>query len=254
MKVTFLGTGTSTGVPQIGCDCPVCRSGDVRDKRLRCSAIVETGGRRLLIDCGPDFREQILRLGSVSLDALLITHSHYDHVGGIDDLRPYSYVKEKGFEVYCQKDVSADLHNRLPYCFSKHPYAGVPSFDMHIINPGKELDIHGIRVLPLKVMHGKLPILGFRIGAFAYITDCSTLPEETFGMLEGVEVLAVNALRIEPHDTHMTLEEALAVIKRVGCKRAYLTHVSHQMGLHAQVSSSLPAGVELAYDGQEILV
>lgn len=252
MKVTFLGTGTSTGVPQIGCDCDVCRSGDVRDKRLRCSALVEIGNHRLLIDCGPDFREQILRMESVGLDALLITHSHYDHVGGIDDLRPYSYKIENGFEVYCQKDVSADLHSRMPYCFSKHPYAGVPSFDIHTITPGKAFCVHGTEIMPLKVMHGKLPILGFRIGRFAYVTDCSYLPDETCHLLEGVDVLAINALRIKPHPTHMSLDEALEVIKRIGCKRAYLTHISHQMGLYAQVSEMLPAGVELAYDGETI--
>lgn len=249
MRLTFLGTGTSTGVPQIGCDCEVCTSADVRDKRLRCSALVETGEKNLLIDCGPDFREQILREGSRHLDAVLLTHSHYDHVGGIDDLRPYCYATEHGFPIYCQSDVARNLHERIPYCFAKHPYPGVPTFSVHEVETGSPFDACGVDVMPVRVMHGRLPILGFRIGELGYITDCLKLPEESMELLRGVRVLVINSLRREPHLSHLSLEESLEVIAELKPERAYLTHLSHQMGRHAEVSAELPAGVEIAFDG-----
>lgn len=252
MKITFLGTGTSTGVPQIGCECEVCRSSDFRDKRLRCSAMVETGGKRFLIDCGPDFREQLLRMDSVSPDALLLTHSHYDHVGGIDDLRPFCYATEHGFPVYCQEDVARDLRERMPYAFAKHLYPGVPTFSVHIIEAGREFEVEGVVILPVRVLHGKLPILGFRIGELAYITDCLRLPEETVEELRGIKVLVVNSLRREKHMSHMSLEETLGVIAEIKPERAYLTHLSHQMGKHGEVMEELPAGVEIAYDGMSV--
>ena len=246
MKLIFLGTGTSTGVPQIGCGCEVCTSSDPREKRLRASVIVETRGVNLLIDCGPDFRQQILRAGAPHLDALLITHSHYDHVGGIDDMRPYCYPDP--FPVYCQADVARDLRERVPYCFAKHLYPGVPTFNIHEISPESDFTVDGIEVTPLPVMHARLPIIGFRIANLAYITDCSEMPPATLDKIKGIDTLVINALRHEPHMSHMNLEQALRVIESVKPRQAFLTHLSHDMGLYEPTSRLLPAGVTIATD------
>ncbi len=253
MKITILGSGTSTGVPQLLCDCKVCRSTDSRDKRLRCSALVEVDSQSLLIDCGPDFRQQMMTADVKEIDAVLITHSHYDHVGGMDDLRPYCAKHEGGLAVYCRKDVSEDLHARIPYCFKEHPYPGVPSYDMHIIG-NEPFEVGKTKIVPLPVMHYKLPITGFSIGKMAYITDCKRMPAETLELLKGTDTLIINALRFEPHLSHMNLKEALDVIDNVRPRKAYLTHMSHQMGLHAETSKILPEGVEPAFDGQIIEV
>lgn len=257
MKLIFLGTGTSTGVPQMRCKCAVCTSTDPRDKRLRCSALLQTepGAPYLLIDCGPDFREQMLRHNCPDLAAALLTHSHYDHVGGIDDLRPYCPTAEDGhFPLYCQSNVAEDLRNRVPYCFAKHLYPGVPTFNIHIIKENEvfDVDIQGfkpVEVKALSVIHGKLPILGYRIGKFAYITDCSLMPEKTLEELKGLEVLVINALRHSPHPSHFKLLDALNVISISRPKKAYLTHIGHDMGLTAETEKILPPNVELAYDG-----
>ena len=248
MKVTILGSGTSTGVPQIGCKCPVCRSSNPCDKRLRASALVTTdAGRNILIDCGPDFREQILREGSPALHAALLTHSHYDHVGGIDDLRPYCHPDN--FDIYCEANVATDLRNRVPYCFAEHPYPGVPQFNMHCIDRNASFTAAGERIVPVPVMHARLPIVGFMIGGFAYVTDCKEMPDSTVELLRGVDTLVLNALRKEPHMSHITLPEALALVERIRPRQTYLTHLSHDMGLHADVDAELPQGVRLAYDG-----
>lgn len=246
MKITILGSGTSTGVPQIGCNCPTCTSSDPHDKRLRASVIVTLdNSKNILIDCGPDFRTQILRVGSPQLEALMITHSHYDHVGGIDDLRPYCNGKD--FPVWCKADVASDLKNRNPWSFSEHPYPGVPTFEIHEIEAYKPFIIADTTITPLSVMHANLPILGFRIGQMAYITDCKTLPDKTIELLNGIDTLVINALRFNEHISHMTVAEALEVVKKICPKRTYFTHICHQMGRHADVS--LPAGINLAYDG-----
>lgn len=251
MKLTFLGTGTSTGVPQIGCNCEVCRSTDLRDKRLRTSALVETdNGNNLLIDCGPDFRMQMLNADSPRLTAALITHTHYDHVGGIDDMRPY--CARGKFDVYCRPDVATDLRNRVPYCFGKVLYPGVPTFNLHELVNDEPFAIGNDTIVPLPVLHYKLPILGYRIGNLAYITDCKTMPEATLQAMQGVDVLVVNALRIEDHPSHMMLSEALDVISKVKPKQAYLTHMSHHIGKHADVQKMLPENVFLAYDGLRV--
>ena len=248
MTLTFLGTGTSTGVPQIGCDCATCRSSDPRDSRLRASALVSVGQRSILIDCGPDFRSQMLAAGSPWVDTVLLTHSHYDHVGGIDDLRPYC-VQDDGIPVYCRADVADDLRARLPYCFSEHPYPGVPRFDLRIVDD-RPFDVgDGLAVTPLPVIHYRLPVIGFRIGSLAYITDAGTVPGETLRMIHGVDTLVINALRHTPHISHMNLRQALDVIKVVSPRVAYLTHLSHEMGLHADVEPTLPPNVKIAYDG-----
>lgn len=251
IEVEILGTGTSTGVPQLGCGCEVCRSADACDKRLRCSAVVRTEGVNLLIDCGPDFRQQMLRASNINLDALLITHSHYDHVGGMDDLRPYCLRGR--FPVYAQTNVLDDIRTRIPYCFMEHLYPGVPTFDLHAV-ADETFTVKGIEVQPLPVMHGKLPILGYRIGSFAYVTDAKTIPQSTMERMRGLDTLVINALRFEPHPTHMSLAETLDVIAKLKPRRALLIHESHGIGLHAATSLQLPEGVELAYDTEVVTI
>lgn len=252
MKIEFLGTGTSTGIPQIGCDCPTCTSTDPHDRRLRASAIVTLdNGRKLLIDCGPDFREQILRAGAPELEALLVTHSHYDHVGGIDDLRPYCRGG-RHFPTYCTADVAEDLRERNPWSFAKHLYPGVPTFEIHEITPATPFTVAGVEVVPIPVMHAKLPIVGYRFGALAYITDCKTMPEESYALLKGVDTLVINALRQKEHGSHISLDEALAIIERIKPRQAYLTHMSHDMGPEASVV--LPDNVKFAFDGLQLTI
>ena len=248
MQITFLGTGTSTGVPAIGCDCQVCRSEDPRDSRRRTSALVSIGRQRLLLDCGPDFRQQMLDEGGPWPDAVLITHSHADHIGGLEDLRPLP-ADHSPMPVYCRHDVASDLRRRLYYCFTDNPYPGIPEFNLIEIKEFTPFHVGETEVMPLAVMHGKLPILGYRIGPLAYITDCSTLPEQTLEMLHGVDTLVINALRFKEHHSHMNLQQALDVINIVKPRRSYLIHMSHSIGLHRLTSLTLPEGVHLAYDG-----
>lgn len=250
MKVRIIGSGTSTGVPQIGCTCAVCTSADPKDNRLRASAIVETDDARMLIDCGPDFREQVLHLPYERIDGVLITHEHYDHVGGLDDLRPF--CRFGSVPIYAEEYVAKALRLRMPYCFVDHRYPGVPDIPLQEIEPGQRFSINQTGVLPLRVMHGRLPILGYRIGKLGYITDMLTMPEESFEQLAGIDVLIMNALRIVPHPTHQSLEEALAVARRIQAKKTYFIHMSHDMGLHAEIERELPDDIYLAYDGLEI--
>ena len=253
MKITFLGTGTSCGVPVIGCQCEVCRSEDPKDKRLRCSVLVETEQTRLLVDIGPDFRQQILPMPFRRIDGILITHSHYDHVGGMDDIRPYCQFGE--INVYADPIARTAMLQMLPYCFAEHRYPGVPAIGLHEIHAGEKLQIGDIEVLPVRVMHGKLPILGYRFGRFAYITDMKSMDGDQVALLEGVDTLVVNALRFDkPHHSHQLVGDAVAFAKRVGVRRTLLTHMCHDVGLHQKVNKTLPEGVELAYDGQEIVL
>lgn len=261
MKITFLGTGTSTGVPVIGCRCRVCTSADSRDRRLRCSALVEAddpsapdGLRRILIDCGPDFREQMLRLDFKPLDAILITHEHYDHVGGLDDLRPFSLFG--GVRVCAEPLCAAHLRERIPYCFTppEKRYPGVPSIGLEEMEPHRPVRVGGVEVMPLRVFHGRLPIVGFRIGPLAYITDMKTLPASELPLLRGVRVLVVNGLRHEPHPSHQTIEDALALSERLGRPRTYIIHMSHHIRPHAEEDASLPPHARLAYDGLTVTV
>ncbi|MBQ9577130.1 MAG: MBL fold metallo-hydrolase [Muribaculaceae bacterium] len=247
LEIEFLGTGTSTGVPMLRCHCSVCLSDDPRDKRLRTSAIVRYQGVRLLIDCGPDFRTQMLRASDDNLDAVLLTHIHFDHVAGMDDLRAYCF--ERPMPIYARADVVRDLHQRIPYCFSSHPYPGVAQFEEHVIGDEPFL-VDGVRVEPIPVMHYKLPIVGFRIGPLAYITDAKTIADDVVERLNGVPLLVINSLRLTgEHLSHMCLDETLGIIERVKPEKAYLIHVSDRMGLHADTSRVLPPNVELAYDG-----
>lgn len=253
MKVTFLGTGTSCGVPTIGCDCEVCTSKDPRDKRLRTSALVETAGTRVLIDCGPDFRQQVLPLPFSKIDGILLTHAHYDHVAGIDDVRPFSRFGD--VDIYADSHTSEALRHNLPYCFAKEKYPGVPDLNLHTIEPHKEITIGDITVMPIRVMHGKLPILGYRFGRFAYITDMKTIEPQEMAYLDGVEVLAVNALRFEKyHHSHQLVPDAIEFARSVGAKRTLFIHANHDMGLHAGLQARFPEGFEMAYDGLVIEV
>lgn len=249
LKMTILGSGTSTGVPQIGCHCEVCCSSDPHDKRMRQSALVEWHGKRILIDCGPDFRQQILRTGNAHLDALLITHIHYDHIGGLEELRGFSDC-----HVYARGDVIEALKRRLAYCFTEHPYPGVPHYKLIEINDHDSFDCAGIMVSPIPVLHYKLHILGFKIGDLAYITDCKTIAPEQIEQLRGVKVLVINALRFKEHISHLSLSQALEIIKQINPGRVVLIHMSHDIGLHAETSKLLPQGVELAYDGMKIII
>ena len=247
LEIEFLGTGTSTGVPMLRCHCPVCMSADPRDQRLRTSAIVRYQGVRFLIDCGPDFRTQMLRASDDNLDAVLLTHIHYDHVAGLDDLRTYCF--ERQFPLYARADVLENLHRRIPYCFpGGTPYPGVAQFEEHVIGDEPFL-VEGVRVEPIPVMHYKLPICGFRIGPLAYITDAKEIADEVVDSLRGVPLLVINALRIKPHISHMCLDETLAIVERVKPGRTLLVHMYDGIGFHADSHRLLPQGVELAYDG-----
>lgn len=253
MKLTFLGTGTSCGVPVIGCQCEVCQSADPHDQRTRCSVLVETDETRLLIDCGPDFRQQILPMPFRQIDGILITHSHYDHVGGMDDIRPYCQFGE--INVYADPVARKGMLEMLPYCFAENRYPGVPAIGLHEIHKHEPFRIGNLDIMPIEVMHGKLPILGYRIGKLAYITDMKTIEESEYPYLEGTELLVVNALRFtKPHHSHQLVDDALAFAHRVGAKQTLLIHVCHDIGLHESVNRLLPEGVQLAYDGQEVIL
>jgi len=251
MKLTFLGTGTSTGVPTIGCECEVCQSTDPHDKRLRCSVLVETESTRILVDCGPDFRQQIMPQPFRRIDAILITHSHYDHIGGMDDIRPYCQFGE--INVYADPHSCEEMLQMLPYCFAEHRYPGVPAIGLHEILPHQPLRFGDIDVMPFEVMHGKLPILGYRFGSLTYITDMKTISDTELPYLEGTEILVVNALRFtDPHHSHQLVDDAVSFARRIGPKRTLLIHSSHHIGRHEDVNRLLPEGIEMAYDGQVV--
>jgi phosphoribosyl 1,2-cyclic phosphate phosphodiesterase len=258
MKITILGSGTSIGVPEVGCTCPVCVSDDPRDKRLRCSGLVEVNGVRILIDCGPDFREQMIRLNDFKpIDAVLVTHEHYDHVGGLDDLRPFCRFKD--VPVYAEPYMAQRLRERIPYCFAENLYPGVPRITLNEVLPDIPFYVTNaegtqVEVLPIRVMHAKLPILGYRIGNMAWITDMSSMPEREYEQLNDLDVLVMNALRPKPHPSHQSIDEALENVCRISPKKAYFVHMSHHIGLHAEADKLLPLHVRFAYDGLEITI
>lgn len=253
MRVRLLGTGTSQGIPIIGCHCPVCTSTDERDHRLRTSALVEVDGVNILIDAGPDLRQQLLRCGVTRLDALLLTHEHKDHTGGIDDVRPINFLMKTPLNIYGQPRVMKAIRNDYSYAFGPDQYPGVPQLVLNPIQP-EPFEVKGVEVIPVKVRHMTLPIFGYRIRNFAYITDASFISETEKKKLKGVKVLVINALRREQHYSHFNLEQALAVIDEVKPERAYLTHVSHRLGKYVEVSAELPENVFLGIDNQLIEV
>lgn len=254
IKLTFLGTGTSTGVPVIGCHCETCLSKDPRDKRLRSSVLVEIErGCRILIDAGPDFRYQMLRSHTEKLDAILLTHEHYDHVGGLDDVRGFNYSMRRDIQVFARPDVISAVKHNLFYAFSTNPYPGSPRIILNEIDED-EFCVSGVKVEVLHVMHGDLPIIGFRIGPLAYITDASLVPEETINRAKGVDTLVLNALGPLPHRSHLNLEQAVDVATRIGARQTYFTHMSHKMPPAAKMRGKLPAGMRLAQDGLSILI
>lgn len=252
MKLVFLGTGTSQGVPVLGCTCPVCASTDPRDKRLRTSVALFVRGKVWVVDTGPDFRHQALRARLPTVDAVLFTHAHKDHTAGLDDVRPFNYLQNKRVPLFGSQQTLEQIRREYAYVFDGPPYPGLPQLDLWVIEPLVPFQLQGMEVLSLPVWHYRLPVLGYRIGKLVYITDASFIPEETWPHLTGVEVLVLNALRKEPHISHFHLEAALEVIAQVQPKQAYLVHISHLMGLHAEVQATLPEGVALAYDGLEV--
>ncbi len=248
MKITFLGTGTSQGVPVIGCTCEVCRSLDFRDKRLRTSIHVEISNQSFVVDTGPDFRQQMLRENINRLDAVLFTHAHRDHTAGLDDVRAYNFMQAMDMPVYGAQPVFDQLRAEYAYVFAEKVYPGIPRINLHPIDE-KKFEINGVEVTPLPVRHLKMPVLGFRFGDFSYITDANYIPDETLERLKGTKILVLNALQQEPHISHFNLKEALAMVEKIKPKRSYFTHISHKLGLHADVQKKLPANVFLAYDG-----
>ena len=252
ISITILGTGTSQGIPVIGCDCRVCQSDNPKDKRLRVSVLVQLGETNVVIDCGPDFRQQMLREGVKNVDAIIFTHEHTDHVIGVDDVRPFNFRTQTNMPLFATKRVQQDLKNRFGYAFVENPYPGAPLLELKTIDKNTPFEIKGMPIIPIEIMHGKLPILGFRIGDFAYLTDMKTISDEEFKKLKGVKTIVIDSLQQREHFSHMTLEESLAFAKKSGAKQTYLTHLSHVMGLHEEVSKLLPDGVAIAFDGLKI--
>jgi len=252
VKITFLGTGTSQGVPVIACECAVCASSDDKDKRLRASLLVETSLNTFVIDAGPDFRQQMLNAGVKKLDAILLTHEHKDHIAGMDDLRAFNYRSQAAIDIYAEERVQAAVRKEYAYVFSENHYPGVPRMELHTLE-NYNINIKGDTVIPLRIFHYRLPIFGFRIGDMAYITDANYISEETKEKLFGVKYLVINALRKEKHISHFSLDEALDLAREVSPRKAYITHIGHQMGKHADVCRELPGNVTLAWDGLEVV-
>ena len=252
IRLTFLGTGTSQGVPVIGCDCAVCYSPDPRDARLRTSAMVEVGDKRFIIDAGPDFRQQMLREGVSHITAILLTHKHKDHIGGLDDVRALNFVdyptKIHTVHIYGSHDSCECVRKDFDYAFSANPYRGVPQMALHEFGDAP-FEVEGVEIIPIRGEHSRFEVTGFRFGKLAYLTDFKAISDEECAKLQGVEVLVANALRFESHDSHFSVKEALQLIEKITPKRAYLTHMSHDIGLHCVANMRLPEGVEFAYDG-----
>jgi phosphoribosyl 1,2-cyclic phosphate phosphodiesterase len=251
MNVTFLGTGTSQGVPVIACDCPVCRSLDYRDKRLRVSVLIETSGKSFVIDTGPDFRQQMLRENVRQLDAVVYTHQHKDHTAGLDDVRAYNYLQKKDMPLYGRQEVLNHIQNEFYYAFGENVYPGVPRLQLNKID-SEPFEIEGVTFTPIQVMHHRLPVLGFRVGDFTYITDANYISEVEMEKIRGSKVVVINALQREPHISHFTLPQAIELVQELNVPKAYFTHMSHKIGLHGDLEKELPENVHLAYDGLKL--
>ncbi len=249
MKITILGTGTSSGVPVLTCKCDVCQSSNAKDKRLRVSVLIQTGGLDVVIDAGPDFRQQLLKTDIEKLDALVFTHEHKDHTAGLDDVRPFNYMMGlKYLNIYGRKSVLGQLEREFHYAFAEQAYPGAPRIKTKEIT-NKAFDIEGLSFIPIEVLHHKLPVFGFRVKDFTYITDANFISEEEKAKAKGSKVLVLDALQKTPHLSHFTLEQAIELAKEIGAEQTYFTHISHKMGLHDEVNKELPKGMALAHDG-----
>jgi len=253
MKITFLGTGTSQGVPVIACNCEVCLSKNPKDKRLRTSILIEDKGKVIVIDTGPDFRQQMLRANVQQLDAVVFTHEHKDHVAGLDDVRAFNFKQQKDMEVFATEQVQTALKREFYYAFTEKKYPGVPNINLNSIT-NKSFKVGEVELTPIDVWHYKMPVKAFRVGNFTYITDANRIEEEELAKIRGSEVIVINALRKETHISHFTLDEAVELLKELKPKKAYLTHISHLLGKHDEVEKELPEFIEIAYDGLEINV
>lgn len=248
MRLTFLGTGTSQGVPVIACPCPVCQSDQEKDKRLRASVYVEVDGVNILIDAGPDFRQQMLRASVKHLDGILLTHEHKDHIGGLDDVRAFNFVNRRPMDIYAEERVQDALKQEYAYVFAENRYPGVPEMNLFNVD-GYPFEINGVKIIPIRCFHYKMPIYGYRIGDLTYITDANFISEEEKEKIVGSKYIVINALRKQKHISHFTLGEALKLIEEFSPRKAFITHVSHQMGFHADIQAELPRNVAIAYDG-----
>ena len=248
MNLLFLGTGTSTGVPQIGCSCSTCRSADSKDKRLRASVLLTESNTKILIDSGPDLRQQLLTHDINSVSVILLTHDHYDHIGGLDDVRPLGDT-----QLYAEKRVLSVIQRNMPYCFADNKYPGVPLIHLHEINENV-FSIDNLKIEPIRIMHAKLPILGFRVGKMAYLTDIKTIENRSIEKLQDLDILVMNALRIKNHIAHLSLSEAIEIATKIGARKTYFTHMSHDIGLHEVINKSLPENIQLAYDGLQLSI
>lgn len=250
-RLRFLGTGTSAGVPILGCKCRVCSSSDPRDKRLRTAALLETRHCRILIDAGPDIRQQLMPLDFYPIDAILLTHVHYDHVGGLDDLRGFCIYGDQ--HIYADQITSEGIRRAMPYCFTEKLYPGVPLIRLHTIAPHDSFMVNDVEITPIQVMHGKLPILGYRIGNLVYITDMKSIEDSELPYLQNIDTLVVNALRWDkPHHSHMLVDDAIAFARRVGARQTYFIHVTHEIGLQDEAEKRLPSDIHIAYDGLQV--
>jgi len=252
ISITFLGTGTSSGVPMIGCSCPVCTSPDKKDKRLRSSILVQSKTTSVVVDSGPDFRCQMLRTNTKKLDAIVFTHPHKDHVAGLDDVRGFNYFMQKPMEVYGNEMTLEVIIREFPYAFTEKKYPGAPDINLNTLSEEEAFRIGDLTILPVPVWHLHMPVLGFRFGKFTYITDANRIDDKSLELIRGSEVLVLNALRKEKHISHFSLDEAIELIRKLGVPTAYFTHISHQLGKHEDVSKELPEGIYLAYDGLKL--
>lgn len=252
MKITFLGTGTSQGIPVVGCQCTVCQSSNPKDNRLRCSILIEDQGKNFIVDTGPDFRQQMLTLDIDDVEAVLMTHEHMDHISGLDDVRPFNFRHQKDMPVYATERVQKALKRVYKYIFEPNPYPGIPKIELHTISKASDFKIGETKFIPIEVMHHKMPVLGFRIKDFTYITDAKTITLEEKEKIKGTKILVLNALRKKVHLSHLNLEEAVAWVEELQPEKAYFTHCSHLLGLNDDINRELPDHIELAYDGLQI--
>lgn len=252
LKITFLGTGTSSGVPMVACHCDICRSTDSHDKRLRSSILVQSKTTTIVVDTTPDFRTQMLRENVDKLDAVIFTHPHKDHVAGMDDVKAFCYFQQKPMDVYANEMTQKALVREFPYVFEKEKYPGVPEIKVHTISEKEPFVIGDIKVVPILVYHLHMPVLGYRFGDFTYITDANRVEEEQMKKISGSKILVLNALRKSPHISHFTLQQAIALVKELKVPEAYFTHISHQLGKHADITKELPEGIHLAFDGLQL--